>query len=261
MKVPDAFLRLRPPEPKPAACKVCGGAAHLFGVTDFNRKADVRGFAFAGIPLYYRRCEICGLLFTDAFDDWSSADFAAKIYTEDFAERDPDSVELRPASNAVLIANMFGKSGKEIDLLDYGGGNGKMVSRLQTAGFRSSTTYDPFYPGSDARPQRKFNLVTSFETFEHMKDPVADLSHIVELMEPDGLVLFSTLVQPPNFHEVRMQWWYITPSSGHITLHSPQSLGRLCARFDLKLCSFSQGLHMAFRTLPGFARHLLKEGA
>jgi hypothetical protein len=61
------------------------------------------------------------------------------------------------------------------------------TQRLRTASFAHVTTYDPSAPKFCARPEMQFDLITSFETFEHLLDPLS----------PNGVVPFSTLVQPP----------------------------------------------------------------
>ncbi len=258
---PARALALRPLNPQPTACKVCGGASPLFGVTDFNRSCEESRGKFlpiAGVPIYYRRCQVCGLLFTDAFDDWANADFEAHIYNGGYLEIDPDYVEVRPSNFAQIVANTFASSAEGLDVLDYGGGNGGMAARLRERGFRSATTYDAFTPEFRERPQRRFNLITCFETLEHMVDPVRGAQDIVDLLDEDGLVLFSTLVQPANIETIRLLWPYAGPRNGHVTLHTRQSLGRLFGRFGLQAGSFDDNIHVAYRTVPAFARHLIR---
>jgi hypothetical protein len=206
---PSRALGLRPANPAPAPCKVCDGRAALYGMMDFNRSCEeVRGKVapMTGAAIYYRRCDACGLVFTDAFDDWSDAEFEARIYNAGYAEIDPDYVEARPNNNAGIVSQLFGASAGQLDVLDYGGGNGVMAQRLRERGFRSATTYDAFHPGFRERPQRKFNLVTCFETVEHMSDPVRGAADLVDLMEEDGLLLLSTMVQPADFDRLGCNW-------------------------------------------------------
>src|SRR4051812_18217113 len=103
-------MRLRAVSPEARSCKICGGAAHLFGVVDFNRSCEeLRGkyLAASGAPIYYRRCTACNFLFTDLFDDWSHTEFNRNIYNEKYAEVDPDYISVRPLANAELIEGMF----------------------------------------------------------------------------------------------------------------------------------------------------------
>ena len=92
----------------PTPCKICGGQAGLFGVVDFAKSCEeARGkrLPLSGTPVYYRRCRTCSFLFTDAFDNWSEADFKASIYNADYIEVDPDYREVRPNNNAKWCSN------------------------------------------------------------------------------------------------------------------------------------------------------------
>jgi hypothetical protein len=262
--VPDASLidpsmQLRPPDPAPAACKICGGVARLFGVTDFNRSCDdlrIGVLPLSGHPVYYRRCEGCGLLFTDAMDDWTHADFGTHIYNDAYIQVDPDYDVVRPANGAAVIANTFGSSADLLNVLDYGGGSGHLANQLRSAGFPRATAYDPFHPDHRQRPEGRFNLVTCFETLEHMPDPKAGAADIAGFLDEEGVVVFSTLVQPADFAVLGMAWAYIGPRNGHVTLHSRASLAALWDPLGLTCASFNDNMHIAYRTVPAFAQHL-----
>ena len=261
-------LRLRAPDPGPAACKVCGGVSRLFGVTDFNRSCEeVRGkvLPLAGLAVYYRRCEACGLVYTDAMDDWSHGEFADHIYNDAYVEVDPDFETKRPEGGATMVAGTFSNFASTLSILDYGGGNGRLADRLRAAGFAGAATYDPFHPDHRARPQGTFSLVTCFETLEHMPDPKAGAADIASFLPDEsaggGMVLFSTLVQPADFAAQGMRWWYIGPRNGHVTLHTRASLAALWKPLGLQVASFNDNMHAAFRTIPAFARHVFPQGS
>lgn len=261
---PSRPFSLRPLDPRPAACKVCGEASPLFGVHDFNRSCEeVRGafLPLAGAPIYYRRCGSCGLLFSDSLDDWADEDFAAHIYNDGYAAVDPDFEVKRPVSNAGLVARTFTEFRETLDVLDYGGGNGRFAAEISAAGFRTARTYDRFHPASRERPSGRFNLVTCFETIEHMPDPKGGAADIVSFLQDDGLLILSTLVQPKEIARERMHWWYVGPRNGHITLFTYAALARLFAPFGLKLfATSSPALHIVCREVPAFARHVLGDG-
>ncbi|HEX2540859.1 MAG TPA: class I SAM-dependent methyltransferase [Caldimonas sp.] len=257
-------LRVRTPDAGPTPCKICGGNADLFGVQDFARCCEeVRGryLPLTGVAVYYRRCAGCGLLFTDAFDDWSDEDFAAHIYNESYGEVDPDFEAGRPLANAGMIAPVFQAVKDQLGILDYGGGNGRFAEELRGAGYPLATTYDRFHPAHSARPDGAFRLVTCFETLEHMPDPATGAADIASLVAPDGLLIVSTLLQPQDIAQQRMNWWYIGPRNGHVTLFTHQALGVLFARFGFRILrSVDANLHLLCRQVPDFARHLFPPG-
>jgi len=261
---PRSF-RVRSPETQARPCKVCGGDAGLFGVHDFNRSCEeVRGrfLPLSGVPIYYRRCAACGLMFTDAFDDWSDEDFGAHIYNPSYGEVDPDFEAARPVSNAAAIAPVFEAHKAAIAILDYGGGNGRFAEELRKAGYPRVATFDRFHPAHAARPTSAADVVTCFETLEHMPDPVAGAADIASLVAPDGLLIVSTVVQPADIEQQRMGWWYIGPRNGHVTLYTRQALMILFARYGFRvLRSVNDNLHLLCRRVPDFARHLFPPDA
>jgi SAM-dependent methyltransferase len=242
---------------RPAECKVCGGASPLFGVVDFHKsciEAQGKRLAISGCPVYYRRCVDCGFTYTTAFDAWDFAAFRQHIYNNDYIVVDPDYAELRPAGNAKLIATTFADSRSSIELLDYGGGEGLLAARLRDEGF-SAATYDPF-SSFDKLPTERFNLITCFEVMEHVPSPQSTAAAMVALLKPQGVILFSTLVQPATFDQVGLNWWYASPRNGHISLYSSQALATLFQRHGMKVGSFSDVLHIAYAQIPPFASHL-----
>jgi SAM-dependent methyltransferase len=252
-------LALKPVFPEPLPCKVCGALAALYGVVDFNRPCDIGSgvrLPLAGIPVYYRRCAACGFLFTDAFDSWTDEEFKAHIYNDDYLAVDPDYKDTRPRTNAELVAALWAGHMATTRLLDFGGGNDVLCSVLRSKGFPEAQTYDPFVPEYARRPERKFDLVTCFETFEHLPDPDAGISQIVECLTETGLVLYSTVVQPADFSNYGLGWWYVGPRNGHISIFTREALSIAWGRHGYKHISFDDNLHLAFRKLPAFLAHL-----
>jgi len=255
------MLSLKPASTAPSPCKICGEPAPLYGTVDFNRNCDIEGgikLPPSGTPVHYRRCGACGFLFTDAFDGWSHEDFRTHIYNDGYLAVDPDYAETRPRNNAAAVLQLFGAHKEQRRVLDYGGGNDVLCSQLRAAGFPLAVTYDPFVPEFAKPPAENFDLVTCFETLEHMPDPVAGIGDIVAHLAEPGLVLFSTLLQPADFDQLGMTWWYVGPRNGHISLFSRSALAKAWGRHGCRTGSFNDNLHVAFRTLPEFARHLFK---
>lgn len=247
--------------PEPRDCKICSGPSPLFGVIDFHKsciEAQGKRLPLSGRPIYYRRCANCGFAFTDEFDDWSAEAFLAHIYNSSYIHVDPDYASARPISNATAIANTFLASRDSIAFLDFGGGNGMFANHLVTQGF-SATTYDPF-SGFNERPSRRFDVITCFEVMEHTPFPARTAAQMCDLLAEDGIILFSTLTQPADFDQQRLHWWYAGPRNGHVSLYSRESLTILFQQLGLQLFSISELVHVAYRNLPAFAAHLVRDG-
>jgi SAM-dependent methyltransferase len=254
------MLSLKPVSAAATPCKICRQPAPLFGLVDFNRNCQIPNcvrLPLTGAPVYYRRCGACGFLFTEAFDDWTPEEFKAHIYNADYLAVDPGYLDERPRSNASLVQKVFEAHKQNLRVLDYGGGNDVLCSELRASGFPAATTYDPFVPEYAKAPDARFNLITCFETLEHVPDPLAGIGSIVAYLADPGLVLFSTLLQPPDFEKLAMNWWYVGPRNGHISMFSRDALIKAWRLHDCTVASFNDNLHIAFRSMPDFARHLV----
>ena len=242
-------------------CPVCAAATSWLDAVDFNKSCEEARGKFlppAGVPVHYALCDQCGFCFSPELHRWSIEEFSRRIYNDDYKVVDPDYLDARPRANAQMLAAMFANHVLEIRHLDYGGGNGVLSSELFAAGW-DSTSYDPFVDGPVRDGHGTFNLVTSFEVFEHVPDVNHLVSTLSTLVEEDGMVLFSTLLSDGNLaRNQRVQWWYASPRNGHISLFSRKSLALLGEKEGFDLVSFSPNLHAFWRKIPSWATDVFK---
>lgn len=234
-------------------CTVCGEPSPLAGVVDFNKSCleqQGKSLPLRGVPVYYRRCPRCWLVFADTMLHWTDQDFATHVYNADYVQVDPDYAEARPRDNAKWLLHLLGAAARDLSVIDFGGGSGRLAAELRKAGVRAATI-DPHvaHPAPDFA---RAKLVTAFEVFEHAMRPQQVLDQILALMEPDGAVIFSTLLQPADFGSFGLGWWYAAPRNGHVSLFSPDALLTLLRSRGLRAGSFSDNLHVAFRDPPAF---------
>jgi 2-polyprenyl-6-hydroxyphenyl methylase/3-demethylubiquinone-9 3-methyltransferase len=245
-----------------ATCKCCGATAFLFGVVDFHKNCEMhrrKVLGISGIPIYYHRCPRCRFLFTTAFDDFTEDDFLRYVYNEEYPLVDPDYQGDRPRGNANLVVRLFSNA-RPRRILDYGGGSGALADHLRAAGFPAVETYDPFVPLHSARPAGRFDCVVCFEVIEHSTDPKRTFADMVELLDDPGLILFSTLLQPPDIDRQGLSWWYAGPRNGHVSLFSRESLHAILEPFGVRLGSFNDNMHVLCRAIPDFAQPFLTPG-
>lgn len=244
-------------------CKICGNDAPLFGVVDFNKSCeDHKGgqLPLSGQAVYYRRCSSCEFLFTDFFDDWSNGDFSQHIYNSDYIKVDPEYLKDRPLRMADALRELFAHQKSTLTLLDYGGGNGVLADTLRKKnGFAIAKAYDPFVAKHATPPNRKFKLISCFETVEHTPDPFKTAKEMVSFLDDEAMILYSTLVQPQDIEKIGVAWWYVAPRNGHVSMHSAKSLAHMWNSLGLNAISFNENTHLAFRSLPKFAEHLIPE--
>ena len=236
--------------PGDVPCKVCATASALEGVVDFNKNASEPQNVFlrlCGVPVYYHRCPNCGCVFTVAFDAWSLTDFRRHIYNEGYAEVDPDYRERRPIGNAGLV-NSFAARGKELRILDYGGGNGRLADELVKRGI-AAFSWDPMETDGSPPPPAGFDLVSCFEVVEHTPTPLGTFAEALSYLRPGGVMLFSTLTiddLPPR----ALHHWYIAPRNGHLTIHTSRSLALMAGRFGRRVHHINNVFHLCHAELP-----------
>jgi len=241
-------------------CKVCGTSSPLYGVVDFNKSCeDVRQppAPLTGIPVYYHRCPACGFIFTTTFDSFTNDDFRREIYNDQYARFDPDYLDIRPKTNAEYLAKIFGGS-KDISILDYGGGSGKLAGHLRAQGFTRVDTYDPFVPEFATRPQGRYDLLLAFEVVEHSPRPKETFADMLSFVNKPGMALFSTAIQPPDLTQTGgVLWWFVAPRNGHCSIHTSQSLEILARQFGMRTVSTPAKIwHLLLDEVPPFAKHL-----
>ena len=235
-----------------ATCKVCGTLAPLWDTCDFNahcrRPSEPDLVPPAGIAVAYHRCPACGFLFTPYMDAFTPDDFTNRVYNADYHLFDPGFEEERPAHMARCLLGEFGDL--PLTICDYGGGRGRMSQFINTAGRKlRAETWDPFY-NDQPMPQRTFDMVVSFEAFEHSPTPAHSLAQMLALTDSNRLIRMATLCQPADIETQRTAWWYCSPRNGHISLHTNASLDHLADQAGIAVAHFNAGSHLFYDVIP-----------
>ena len=204
----------------------------------------------------YRFCEKCKFLFVEA-PYWLE-----KAYKDPININDTGIVFRNiylSKKTSVILYFLFNKNGK---YLDYGGGYGIFTRLMRDVGF-DFYWFDPYTTNLFARgfefAERKFKveLVTCFEVFEHLENPLNELEKISQLSDN---ILFSTEVLPDNIPRPGDWWYYGCEHGQHISFYSLTTLDFIARKFGYNFYSDGKQLHLyTKRTLrPGIFRFLVK---
>jgi len=245
--------------PSPIPCKVCGHQAPFLVAADLSLNCARAPLPASGELIPYHQCADCGFLFTAAFDRWTPEQFRQRIYNEDYARVDYEFASVRPLRQAADLAGMLAPLQGKIRILDYGGGAGVFARRMSELGF-DTVSYDPFYPGGALPAGERFELIHCREVIEHTTDPQAFVADLLRYLADDGAVYLSTAVQPEGVSERPLDWWYLGPRNGHISLFSKRSLARLWMDQGVDFGHFSEFVHMASRGSPPCLPLLMERG-
>jgi hypothetical protein len=215
-------------------CKICNTASDPFDTATVLGKYRVN----------YFRCPECGLIETET-PYWLSESYSDAIASSDIGlvGRNVDLAEL----TSVILSVFFDGSGK---FVDYGGGYGLFVRLMRDAGF-DFYRYDKhcanlFATGFDVclEPSQKFELVTAFEVFEHLVDPITEVAKMSSITPS---ILFTTELIPESDPPHPDHWWYYGLHHGqHITFYTHRSLSVLAKRTESNLYS-SGSFHLLTR--------------
>lgn len=196
----------------------------------------------------YFECPACGLVKTE-HPHWLEEAYASAIADMDtgLVQR---NIEMSKTTSRIIAANFDPKG----VFLDYAGGYGLFVRLMRDKGF-DFYWRDIFCENIFARhfqmPQseKSFELVTAFEVFEHIADPIIQMREISEISLN---ILITTHIRPEGVDEME-NWWYLVPETGqHVTFYSLRSLEVLAYQLDLHFYSNRCNLHL-------FSKNVLNE--
>lgn len=130
--------------------------------------------------------------------------------------------------------------------IDYGGGYGLFVRFMRDAGFdflrqdiHCKNIFSSYFDVSDY-DYNSFELLTAFEVFEHLVDPVSEME---KMLKYSSNILFSTKLYPITPEKIS-EWWYLAPRFGqHISIYSEESLRQLANKFGLNYYTDGKDLH------------------
>jgi Methyltransferase domain len=213
-------------------CKICNsGTAPAFTAKILGKYDAV-----------YFRCGACGFMQTEE-PHWLAESYASAI----------NEIDLGPVNRAITSAKMiegvilstFDSTAK---FVDYGAGYGVLVRLMRDRGF-NFYWHDVYCQNLFAKhfvavPGAKFELLTAFEVFEHLVDPLTEIRSMLDYSEN---LLFSTLLVPQQA-QTATDWWYFAPEHGqHVSFYTVGALQAVAKMFDLHLCTDGSGAHLLSR--------------
>ena len=145
-----------------------------------------------------------------------------------------------------LIYKYFGPDKK---YLDYGGGYGLFVRLMRDKGLNfyrqdlyCENLFANYFDIEDLQLDNKFELLTAFEVFEHLVNPIEEIEKMFTYAPS---ILFSTTLQPNQKFNSVNDWWYFIPETGqHVALYSYKTLKEIAQKFDKNLYSNTTTLHL-----------------
>ena len=190
----------------------------------------------------FYRCATCGLIAVPE-PSWLEAAYSDPIYTGDTGLLRRCRIQTRLTAAVISCEGLRGGR-----FLDWAGGYGVFTRMMRDRG-HDYYTWDGYADnvlaqGFDGDPTHTYSLVTAFEVFEHLVDPIVELK---ELAANNDHILLSTQLQPATPPRPAEWWYYQLESGQHIALHTRSSLEMLARRLNYDLLTNGEQYHLFHR--------------
>ena len=189
----------------------------------------------------YFKCHSCGFVCTEK-PFWLEEAYATAITGSD-AGLVSRNIHLAAITKVVLTI-FFNSSNR---FLDFAGGYGLFVRLMRDSGFdfkwhdRYCTNLFAGGFAVDLENVANYDLVTAFELFEHLVDPVAGLN---EILTKSRNILFTTNILPEPTPKSGDWWYYGLEHGQHVSFYTKKSLEILAAQNGLNFYTNGATVHL-----------------
>ena len=200
----------------------------------------------------YLKCPYCGFVQTET-PYWLEEAYKSPInYTDTGIMIRNQRFSRVVTSLLIMIFN------KRVKCLDYAGGYGLFTRIMRDIGFDFYWD-DPYTENLTAKgfekvEGTKYDVVTTFESFEHFENPLMEAQKIRQYSDT---IIFSTQLVP-NPMPKPTDWWYYGLEHGqHVALYSKKSFEVMANKLRLKYYNIDN-LHLFTNRRIGILVTLLK---
>ena len=210
-------------------CNICDNKTDFFADAEILFKYRIK----------YYKCAVCGFIQTEE-PYWLEEAYSEAINFSDIGllKRNADLVQ--PTKNVIKFSFK-----PDAEFIDYGAGYGVFVRMMRDAGYKFfwSDKYcaNLYAKGFESEEGKKYELLTAYEVFEHLPNPVKELS---EMLKYSDSILFSTFLIPSDNPKPSEWWYYATDHGQHVSLYARNSLETLAGKFNMNFYSNGKNIHL-----------------
>ena len=231
-------------------------------------------FAFTKHGYHIYRCSACGLYRTHlpgSYIKFLTSYYAKGYFTgrtnrAGYANYIDDSAVIkrnaRKYLELILKHKLMGRR-----LLDIGCATGVFLAEAKTSGFKPFGIDASSYAVTQAQkvfnsqvklgilstvkfPPRSFDLITMFDVFEHLHDPIQDLDRCHRLLENNGLLVINTGNTNSFLAKLEGHNWHFFIPPQHLYFYSTANLKALLRAHGFRvLTTYHTGKHITLRYL------------
>ena len=197
-------------------CKICSCQTKIL----WDKKKDIT----------YHRCVSCEFIFLD------EGAIVDRVLEKKHYEKHNNSFEC--TGYVKMFEEFIFKSISPLlstlkTALDFGCGHTPVLAELLKKKGLEIDHYDFYFFPNEGYKKKRYDLITSTEVFEHLKEPKAVLKTLVNSLNDKGYIILMTQF-PPSDDEEFLKWWYRRDIT-HISFFTPQSFEIMAEELGLKV--------------------------
>lgn len=199
-------------------CKICNSHSKFIFKAKLLKKYDVS----------YFQCSSCGFVQTET-PYWLEEAYSNPMNLTD------TGIMLRNNSSSKIVTSLiFLFFDRKKKMLDYAGGYGVFTRLMRDIGFDFYWT-DPYTKnllsrGFENNQNHEYGLVTTFECFEHLENPIVEIEKILKISKN---VVFSTVLIPEPTPNPDYWWYYGLEHGQHIAFYTKKGLTFIANKYNI----------------------------
>lgn len=200
------------------SCKICNNKTEKVFRTKILYKYDID----------YFRCLNCDFVQTEK-PYWLEEAYSNPMNLTD------TGIMLRNIRSSKIVTSIilfFFK--KDYNFIDYAGGYGVFTRIMRDIGFdfywNDPYTKNLLARGFESKESTKYDVVTSFESFEHFEEPLVEIEKILTISKN---IIFSTELVPKELPDPEKWWYYGKEHGQHIALYSKKTMKVIASKYNI----------------------------
>ena len=190
------------------SCKICGEETQIINDRKFKQN--------------YYFCRVCLFISLEEAKTPSPEEEKEDYLTHDNSFKCQGYVNMHKEFIEKAVAPFISPPA---DVLDFGCGHGPVLAHLLKENGFQVDAYDIYFAPEKVFENKSYDLITSTEVVEHLKDPLRELKLLKKLLKPGGFLAVMTLFHPDDEKEF-LEWYYKREIS-HIAFYTPKTMRKI----------------------------------
>jgi len=224
-------------------CKICSLENNFIFHTKILKKHMIK----------YYFCKKCGFLQTE------EPYWLEEAYSESINISDTGYIQRNIMLSKTMTILLFTIFNKDAKYLDFAGGYGVFVRMMRDIGFDfywdDKFTNNLFAKTFEFQTDVKYEAITSFESFEHFVEPLAEIEKMLTISKN---IIFTTELLPTPTPKPEEWWYYGLDHGQHISFYSKTTLHYIAKKYDLYYYNLNSLHIFSEKKIPNYKVKLLK---